>query len=60
MFTHGFLCNFSALHLNITQDFLQNKTEFSPAMVKHNAYLGKAYIYLFWCSIGYIYFLESC
>lgn len=30
MFTHGFLCNFSALHLNLTEEFLQNKTEFSP------------------------------
>lgn len=60
MFTHGFLCNFSALHLNLTQEFPQNRTEFSPTMEKHNAYSGKTYIDLVWCWKGYIYCLESC
>lgn len=58
MFTHGSLCSFSALHLDLTQELLQNNTEFSPTMVRHNAYWWEVCIDLFWCWIGYIYCLE--
>lgn len=47
MFTRGSLFSFSALHLDFTQELLQNNTGFSPTMVKYSAYWWKAYLICF-------------